>query len=450
MKKLFSLGMIFLLLVSLVLSITPASAEEKELYYDDGSADFGFVAAPGAIAAVKFVCNSSHPCQVLKLMFFVWGEMKPVYVKVLDLNFTPIFSLEVTPYEGWFEVDISYANIIVNGWQPFYIGLQWISEPSRPWLGVDTTPPHHEESYLGTVGNPGSPKSSEDYMIRVSVKESGIKAQGILQHFDLDYHGSPPNSDGNDQHLITVSAGAILTLFFYYRESDAGNNYIIRVYPEWDKDHFIANSDGDESYPEDGREIGGFRWDKEAYTVPCTAGTYKIRVVYSASTKPPTWDSYDRLLAEGTVTVQAALPPTTTAYITKLLATTTTIYLTETIKETYVSVIASERTLTEQTTLTLERWYTVTHTVTLTTQLFNTISVLALLILIPSLIFLLYLILVRKRRTVMKESSPAKTLTDELLRKAKLIELDRLRAEGRISEEAYRRLREEYEEERKK
>ena len=41
-------------------------------------------------------------------------------------------------------------------------------------------------------------------------------------------------------------------------------------------------------------------------------------------------------------------------------------------------------------------------------------------------------------------------LSEELLRKAKLVELDRLKAEGRISEEAYKILREEYEEELKK
>jgi uncharacterized membrane protein len=152
----------------------------------------------------------------------------------------------------------------------------------------------------------------------------------------------------------------------------------------------------------------------------------------------------------------STLTLTTTIYITKLTPTTTTVYTTRTAEKTYISVVASERTITEWITSTLERRThvtvenTITHTVTLTTQVFDTMGMMTLTISIPILIFLLYLILVRKRRTVMKDSSPAKTLTDDLLRKAKLIELDRLRAEGRISEEAYRRLREEYEEERKK
>jgi hypothetical protein len=133
-------------------------------------------------------------------------------------------------------------------------------------------------------------------------------AQGTLQHFDLDYRGTPLNSDGNDQTMVTASPCSSLTLFFYYREVNTGNPYIIRVYPEWDKDRFIANSDNNEAAPEGerSREEGGFRWDVETYTVPCTPGTYKVRVVYRGSHTPPTWDSYDRLLAEGTVIVQAA------------------------------------------------------------------------------------------------------------------------------------------------
>jgi hypothetical protein len=135
-------------------------------------------------------------------------------------------------------------------------------------------------------------------------------AQGTLQHFDLDYRGTPPNPDGSDQTMITVNPCSSLTLFFYYREGNTGNPYIIRVYPEWDKDRFIANSDNNEAAPEGerSREEGGFRWDVETYIVPCTPGTYKVRVVYRGSHTPPTWDSYDKLLAEGTIIVQAVAP----------------------------------------------------------------------------------------------------------------------------------------------
>jgi hypothetical protein len=121
---------------------------------------------------------------------------------------------------------------------------------------------------------------------------------GSLSHFDLDYRGSGgfENPDGDDAHSLSVSAGSTLTLYFSYKESTAGNAYIIQVYAEWDKTSVIADSGV-------GHEWGGGRWDTGTYTVPATAGTYKIRAVYRGSSTPPTWDSYDTLLAEGTITV---------------------------------------------------------------------------------------------------------------------------------------------------
>lgn len=128
--------------------------------------------------------------------------------------------------------------------------------------------------------------------------------QGSLEILDINYQGTPPNSDGNDQRSVTVPPGATLTLFFRYNEGNANNQYIVRVYPEWDKNRYIANSDNDETISEVGQEIGGYRWDREAFSAPTAPGTYKVRFVYNASATPPTWDRYDRLLAEGTVVVE--------------------------------------------------------------------------------------------------------------------------------------------------
>ncbi|MEN3010911.1 MAG: CARDB domain-containing protein [Candidatus Bipolaricaulaceae bacterium] len=128
--------------------------------------------------------------------------------------------------------------------------------------------------------------------------------QGSLTIFDLDYKGNPPNSDGNNQHFIVVSPGSTLKLFFRYQEGNTGNPYIIRAYPEWDKTRFIVNSDNDESVSEVGYEIGGYRWDVEHFVVPVIPGTYRIKLVYNQSASPPTWDSYDKLLAEGLIKVQ--------------------------------------------------------------------------------------------------------------------------------------------------
>ena len=88
---------------------------------------------------------------------------------MLDTDFNSVFSRVVTPSSGWFEVNISNDNVIVDG--DFYVGLEWMSELSEgPWLGVDKGPPHHRESWLGTLGYRDKPaKPDEDYMIRAVV-----------------------------------------------------------------------------------------------------------------------------------------------------------------------------------------------------------------------------------------------------------------------------------------
>jgi hypothetical protein len=49
------------------------------------------------------------------------------------------------------------------------------------------------------------------------------------------------------------------------------------------------------------------------------------------------------------------------------------------------------------------------------------------------------------RRKPVKRQSLQQTISSELLKKAKLAELERLRLDGRISEETYKRIKEELE-----
>jgi len=154
----------------------------QELHYDDGIAEFGFVANPGVMGAVRF--TPSEIVKPVKLKFYVWGEMKEVAVHLLDSNFDAVFTKRITPYSGWFEVDISSVEIFIE--EEFYIGFQWLTEsPHGPWLGVDTTPPHHSRSYLGRPGSRGDSKSGEDYLIRVEYKisqeEIRIRANTLFQ-----------------------------------------------------------------------------------------------------------------------------------------------------------------------------------------------------------------------------------------------------------------------------
>ena len=160
-----------------VVTPTPVSTkQESQLSYDDGSAEFGFVAGPSVLGTVKFSTPSRS--QVLKLKFYVWGEMKNVRVHVLDANQKSVYSRIVMPSPRWFEVDTSGDNVFVNG--DFYAGWQWISEaPNGPWLGVDTDPPYNKRSHLGLEGRlfyKGSgnlDEQKEDYMIRIEVGTAG-------------------------------------------------------------------------------------------------------------------------------------------------------------------------------------------------------------------------------------------------------------------------------------
>ena len=139
-----------------------------ETYFDDGSPEFGFVAWSGGLGAVRFTAPSGSRIQ--KLRFYVWGVMDPVSVHILDHTWTPLLTRTVTPSAGWFEVDVSDANVITDG--EFYVAWQWLEDASGgPWLGFDNTLPHYHQSYLGNLdpANPPSVAPNDNYFIRAVV-----------------------------------------------------------------------------------------------------------------------------------------------------------------------------------------------------------------------------------------------------------------------------------------
>jgi len=305
-----------------VLITNAADSTCSEIVKDDGSAEFGFMAGKDGIGAVRF--HSDETTIVSKLKFYTWGDMITVKACILDSSQQVMFSRQVMPTPGWYELDVASEGIIVSG--DFYVAWMWITEGiPGSWLGVDKTGTPHYRSYLGSVGSLNLVKDvpedsgvrQENYMIRVEICPTGQEPpspiqSGTLQHFDLDFKGSSNPAegvgDGNDQHSIEGVQGTHLSLYFFYSESNTGNNYIIRVYPEWDKNNYIANSDNDEGLSEIGQEIGGRRYDIESYQLPSDPGTYKIRAVYNASNTPPRWDNYEALLSEFTVNVVLSIP----------------------------------------------------------------------------------------------------------------------------------------------
>ncbi|MCG2770107.1 MAG: NHL repeat-containing protein, partial [Anaerolineae bacterium] len=146
----------------------PQGIASMENYYDDGSDETGFVTWRGGVGAVRFIAPIGARVEALR--FRVSGQMKPVSVHVLDRNWLPLYTRTVTPSPGWFEVDVSQANVSTDG--EFYVAWQWIDDsPQGPWLGIDKTGPHHNQSYLGNLdpANPPQVVSGEDYMIRAVV-----------------------------------------------------------------------------------------------------------------------------------------------------------------------------------------------------------------------------------------------------------------------------------------
>ncbi len=136
-----------------------------EAYFDDGGPEAGFVAWPAGLGAVRFTVPSG--ARVQKLRFNVSGNMDPVRVHILDRTWQPLLTRTVTPAPGWFEVDVSDANVVTDG--QFYVAWQWLQEASGgPWLGIDETLPHHRQSYLGNLdpANPPYVVPDEDYMVR--------------------------------------------------------------------------------------------------------------------------------------------------------------------------------------------------------------------------------------------------------------------------------------------
>jgi uncharacterized membrane protein len=105
-----------------------------------------------------------------------------------------------------------------------------------------------------------------------------------------------------------------------------------------------------------------------------------------------------------------------------------------------LAAITAENITTKEATVVVEK--TVTKTVTVTTGAMDS-TTMTITVSLSVATFTLLVMLVSRR--AVKGERFQQTISDELLRKAKLTELERLRTEGRISEEAYRRIREELE-----
>jgi uncharacterized membrane protein len=107
-----------------------------------------------------------------------------------------------------------------------------------------------------------------------------------------------------------------------------------------------------------------------------------------------------------------------------------------------LAAITAENIMTKEATVVVVE-KTVTKTVTIVTGTMDSITIMMITVSLTAVTFTLLAVLVRRKPV--KRQSLQQTISSELLKKAKLAELERLRLDGRISEETYKRIKEEIE-----
>lgn len=163
---------------------TRVSQQPVELAYDDGDAENGWwktSAGLGGYDAVRF-SPPFQSCQILTVKYYIGSSPASFNVLILDANRRSVYDKPATPTtEGWFEIDLSKENIVLDG--EFYAAMKW-TIPEKPELGADETKPDGR-SFLVNDGtwqtyaeaNKALYKSKKDgdFMIRVTVDRPKAK-----------------------------------------------------------------------------------------------------------------------------------------------------------------------------------------------------------------------------------------------------------------------------------
>jgi N-acyl-D-amino-acid deacylase len=164
---------------------TTTSGKPVELAYDDGDAETGWFkksAGLGGYDAVRF-SPPFQSCQILTVKYYIRSSPASFSVLILDANRRSVYDKPATPTtEGWFEIDLSKENIVVDG--DFYAAMKW-TIPEKPSLGADQTKPDGRSFFVDADGtwqtyaevNKEVTKSNKDgdFMIRVTVDRPKAK-----------------------------------------------------------------------------------------------------------------------------------------------------------------------------------------------------------------------------------------------------------------------------------
>ena len=168
-----------------VIALTRVSQQPVELAYDDGDAEAGwfkYAVGLGGYDAVRFT-QPYESSQILTVKYYIYSSPASFNVLILDANRRSIYDKPATSTtEGWFEVDLSKKNIVLDG--DFYAAMKW-TVPKRPVLGADETNPHGRSFIVGVDGtwetyavvNKANTNSNKDgdFMIRVTVAPRSVR-----------------------------------------------------------------------------------------------------------------------------------------------------------------------------------------------------------------------------------------------------------------------------------
>ena len=160
------------MVLTMVVSTTPALAAGTELYYDDGTSEAAASTIPSGLFAVRFTPTSAAS-NITQLRFYNPLANSTAPLKVVIFNATGGAVFVSGNYSnwivGWNTIDLSGASIpIVYG--DFFAGLQYQVADS-PKVGQDTSAPD-SRSYVCTE-TPyvfAFPLEGFDFMIRVTVE----------------------------------------------------------------------------------------------------------------------------------------------------------------------------------------------------------------------------------------------------------------------------------------
>lgn len=181
---------ITLFYLGITLSTCFGEIEEHEIKYDDGAFERIFkwsLPRRGYMLAVRFTPRET-PSKLFKVSFYI-KEPNPFIIRVFDDTRKSLFEKSAWPtQEGWFIVDLSGFNIIVNG--DFYIALE--SNPAasnNPWLGGDISNPDGRSYWVSpeegwqTVEDVAREKGDTDYNADFGIRVTLVPIDSIVIDF---------------------------------------------------------------------------------------------------------------------------------------------------------------------------------------------------------------------------------------------------------------------------